>query len=79
MLNILAAGIHLVYESGAWARSGQKHRFRNHLIGSIGNHGQAWGYLKWMCKMWKGSKSKTLKKIYIQGMDKGRQAYKTAD
>lgn len=35
--------------------------------------------MKWMCKMWKGPKTKILKKVYIQGMDKGKQAYKRAD
>lgn len=38
MLNLLAAGVHLVYESGAQARSGQQYIFRYHLIGGIGNY-----------------------------------------
>ena len=33
MLNLVAAGIHLLYEFGAQARSEERYKFSNHLIG----------------------------------------------
>lgn len=79
MLNLLAAGINFVHESGAQARSGQKHEIQKSL--------NRW-YRKPLAYMrltemnvqdMKRIKFKMLKKVYIQGVDKGSQAYKRAD
>ena len=77
MLNLVAAGIHLLYEFGAQARSEERYRFSNHLIGGTWNNWYMLGYLKYCVRFEKGQ-SQAEKKVHIQGIDKGRQAYETA-